>query len=203
MKVLMVDVDGVLIHGRPTDGLPLFTYLERDLGLRLDLLQQEFFQTHWRDIIIGRAALEPRLAGVLAKIAPHLSAETLIDYWFENDSRLDRNLLEELAALRQSGITLLLATNQEHRRARYLMEQIGLSAHFDDIIYSAALGHSKPSPDFFRLATERAGVLPSEIAFIDDMAVNIEAARQFGWNAAQWTAGATLGGAFPVFARPA
>ncbi|MGO7987517.1 HAD family hydrolase [Rhizobium leguminosarum] len=203
MKVLMVDVDGVLIHGRPTDGLPLFTYLERDLGLRVELLQQEFFQTHWRDIIIGREALEPRLAGVLAKIAPHLSAETLIDYWFENDSRLDRNLLEELAALRQSGITLLLATNQEHRRARYLMEQIGLSAHFDDIIYSAALGHSKPSPDFFRLATERAGVPPGEIAFIDDMAVNIEAARQFGWNAAQWTAGATLGGAFPVFARPA
>lgn len=34
MKVLMVDVDGVLIHGRPADGLPLFTYLERDLGLR-------------------------------------------------------------------------------------------------------------------------------------------------------------------------
>lgn len=203
MKVLMVDVDGVLIHGRPTDGLPLFTYLERDLGLRLDLLQQEFFQTHWRDIIIGHAALEPRLAGVLAKIAPHLSAETLIDYWFENDSRLDLNLLEELAALRQSGITLLLATNQEHSRARYLMEHIGLSAHFDDIIYSAALGHSKPSPDFFRLATERAGVLPGEIAFIDDMAENIEAARQFGWNAAQWTAGATLGGTLPVFARPA
>ncbi|NKM97040.1 HAD family hydrolase [Rhizobium leguminosarum] len=203
MKVLMVDVDGVLIHGRPTDGLPLFTYLERDLGLRVDLLQQEFFQTHWGDIIIGREALEPKLAGVLAKIAPHLSAEALIDYWFENDSRLDRNLLEELAALRQSGITLLLATNQEHRRARYLMEQIGLNAHFDDIIYSAALGHSKPSPDFFRLATERAGVLPGEIAFIDDMAVNIEAARQFGWNAARWTAGATLGGALPVFARTA
>ncbi|UWM81581.1 HAD family hydrolase [Rhizobium sp. SRDI969] len=203
MKVLMVDVDGVLIRGRPTDGLPLFTYLERDLGLRLDLLQQEFFQTHWRDIIIGHAALEPRLAGVLAKIAPHLRAETLIDYWFENDSRLDLNLLEELAALRQSGITLLLATNQEHRRARYLMEQIGLNAHFDDIIYSAALGYSKPSPDFFRLATERAGVLPGEIAFIDDMAENIEAARQFGWNAAQWTTGATLGGTLPVFARPA
>ncbi|MGO6682784.1 HAD-IA family hydrolase [Rhizobium leguminosarum] len=203
MKVLMVDVDGVLIHGRPVDGLPHFTYLERDLGLRVDLLQREFFQTHWRDIITGREALEPRLGDVLAKIAPHLSADTLIDYWFENDSRLDRSLLEELATLRQSGITLLLATNQEHRRARYLMEQIGLNAHFDDIIYSAALGHSKPSPDFFRLATERAGVLPSEIAFIDDMAVNIEAARQFGWNAAQWTAGATLGGAFPVFARPA
>ncbi|MBB4481002.1 HAD-IA family hydrolase [Rhizobium etli] len=203
MKVLMVDVDGVLIHGRPADGQPLFTYLERDLGLRLDLLQQAFFQTHWSDIVIGREALEPRLSAVLAEIAPHLSAATLIDYWFENDSRLDLNLLEELAALRQSGVAVFLATNQEHRRARYLMEEAGLGAHVDDIIYSAALGHRKPSPDFFRLATARAGVPPGDIAFIDDMADNIEAARQFGWHAAQWTAGATLGGALPVFGKRA
>ncbi|MBB2698746.1 UNVERIFIED_ORG: putative hydrolase of the HAD superfamily [Rhizobium esperanzae] len=203
MKVLMVDVDGVLIHGRPADGLPHFTFLERDLGLRLDLLQQAFFQTHWNDIIIGREPLEPRLLAVLAEIAPHLSAATLIDYWFENDSRLDLNLLEELAALRQSGVALFLATNQEHRRARYLMEEAGLGGHVDGIIYSAALGHRKPSPDFFRLATERAGALPGEIGFIDDMAENIEAARQFGWNAAQWTAGTTLAGAFPGLRRPA
>lgn len=185
MKVLMVDVDGVLIHGRPADGLPHFTYLERDLGLRPDLLQQEFFQVHRGAIIIGREALEPRLADVLARIAPHLNAATLIDYWFENDSRLDRNLLADLAALRRSGVTLFLATNQEHRRAHYLMQQLGLCAHFDDIIYSAALGHSKPSPDFFRMATERAGVMAAEIAFIDDIAANVETARQFGWNAAQ------------------
>ncbi|ANL45037.1 MULTISPECIES: HAD-IA family hydrolase [Rhizobium] len=203
MKVLMVDVDGVLIHGRPADGLPHFTFLERDLGLRLDLLQQAFFQTHWSEIIIGREPLEPRLSSVLAEIAPHLSAATLIDYWFENDSRLDLNLLEELAALRQSGVALFLATNQEHRRARYLMEEAGLGGHVDGIIYSAALGHRKPSPDFFRLATERAGALPGEIGFIDDMAENIEAARQFGWNAAQWTAGTTLAGAFPGLRRPA
>ena len=61
VKVLMVDVDGVLIHGRPVDGLPLFTYLERDLGLRHDLLQREFFQPHWGDIVTGREALKPRI----------------------------------------------------------------------------------------------------------------------------------------------
>lgn len=97
MKVLMVDVDGVLIHGRPEDGLPLFTYLERDLGLRLDLLQQEFFRPYWGDIITGREALEPQLASVLERIAPHLSAATLIDYWFKNDSRLNRDLLKSSA----------------------------------------------------------------------------------------------------------
>lgn len=103
---------------------------------------------------------------------------------------------------RRSGVALFLATNQEHRRARYLMEGAGLGAHVDGIIYSAALGHCKPSPDFFRLATERAGALPGEIGFIDDMAENIEAARQFGWSAAQWTAGARLHETLSAFGHP-
>jgi putative hydrolase of the HAD superfamily len=194
MKALMVDVDGVLVHGRPVDGLPLFTYLEHDLGLRPETLQQEFFKPHWLDIVTGREPIEPRLASVLQKIAPGLSAATLIDYWFENDSRLDFRLLEELATCRKNGISLFLATNQEHLRARYLMDQLGLHAHFDGIFYSAALGHKKPSADFFRLATSHAGVRSEEVAFIDDTLENIEAAREFGWYAVHWKAGMTLEG---------
>ena len=199
MKVLMVDVDGVLVHGRPGDGLHLFTYLERDLGLSRELIQKEFFQTHWGNIVIGREDLEPQLAGVLAKIAPGLSAATLIDYWFENDSRLDQTLLTDLAALRATGIPMFLATNQEHRRAAYLMENLGLSSYFDGIFYSAMLGYQKPASEFFRLATERVGIDPSEIAFIDDYPANIEAARQFGWKAMHWAPGSRLEDALAAF----
>lgn len=199
MKILMVDVDGVLVHGRPSDGLPLFTYLERDLGLSLDVLQQAFFKTCWVDIVTGRDALEPRLAEVLGRIAPELTARTLIDYWFENDSRLDHGLLDDLAALRARGTKMFLATNQEHMRAAYLMGDLGLSSRFDGIFYSAALGHQKPSTEFFRLATERVGISASEIGFIDDVEANIRAARQFGWKAMQWTSGSTLRDAVAAF----
>ena len=199
MKLLMVDVDGVLVHGRPSDGLPLFTYLERDLGLRLDVLQQAFFKTCWVDIVTARDALEPKLAEVLGRIAPHLSARTLIDYWFENDSRLDHDLLEDLAALRAGGTRMFLATNQEHMRAAYLMGELGLSSRFDGIFYSAALGYQKPAAEFFRLATERVGISASEIGFIDDVEANIKAARHFGWKAMQWTAGSTLQDAITAF----
>ncbi|TXH84525.1 MAG: HAD family hydrolase [Rhizobium sp.] len=199
MKLLMVDVDGVLVHGRPSDGLPLFTYLERDLGLRLDVLQEAFFKTCWKDIVTGRDALEPRLAEVLGRIAPHLSARTLIDYWFENDARLDHGLLEELAALRAQGMKMFLATNQEHMRAAYLMDELGLSSRFDGIFYSAALGHQKPAAEFFRLATERVGLPAREIGFIDDVEANVEAARHFGWRAMQWTSVSKLQDAIAVF----
>ena len=201
MKLLMVDVDGVLVHGRPGDGLPLFTYLERDLGLRLGALQEAFFKTCWPDIVTGRDALEPRLAEVLGKIAPHVSARTLIDYWFENDSRLDHGLLEDLAALRAGGTKMFLATNQEHMRAAYLMENLRLSDYFDGIFYSAMLGYQKPAPEFFRLATERVGIAPGDIAFIDDYPANIEAARQFGWKAMHWAPGSKLEDALAAFSR--
>ncbi|NLR98605.1 HAD-IA family hydrolase [Rhizobium sp. P38BS-XIX] len=199
MKLLMVDVDGVLVHGRPSDGLPLFTYLERDLGLSLEVLQETFFKPYWKDIVTGRDAIEPRLTEVLGRIAPELQARTLIDYWFENDSRLDHGLLDELAALRIGGTKLFLATNQEHMRAAYLMETLGLSSCFDGIFYSAALGHQKPSAEFFRLATDRVGLAANEIGFIDDVEANVEAARQFGWKAMQWTSGSRLQDAVAAF----
>ncbi|WP_117193019.1 HAD-IA family hydrolase [Rhizobium terrae] len=196
MKVLMVDVDGVLVHGRPADGLPFATYLERDLGLPVEVLQREFFKPYWPDIVTGREPIEPRLTDVLSRIAPHLEAETLLQYWFENDSRLDEQLLTDLAALRETGVALYLATNQEHRRAAWLLGKLGLAARFDGIFYSAKLGHRKPGLDFFRLATAETGVSPPDIGFIDDAAENIEGARLFGWNAVQWTQGMALRGAF-------
>ncbi|WP_037079722.1 HAD-IA family hydrolase [Neorhizobium vignae] len=199
MKVLMVDVDGVLVHGRPADGLPLFTHLERDLGLSVEVLQREFFKRHWPDIVAGREPIEPRLSAVLQEIAPHLEAETLLQYWFENDSRLDRKLIDDLAAVRETGVALYLATNQEHRRAAWLMDELGLARHFDGIFYSAKFGHRKPAQDFFRLATAEVGASPDEILFLDDTLENVEAARVFGWNAVQWTAGMVLETAIAPF----
>lgn len=183
----MLDVDGVLVNGRPQDGKHLFTDLERDLGLSRSLLQAAFFDVYWQEIVMGRDALLPRLRSVLGKIAPQLEAQRLIDYWFVNDSRIDVAMLADVDALRRGGMKVFLATNQEHLRARYLMEQMELGAHVDGIVYSAALGVRKPMPEFYRLAAERTGVAPDEIVFIDDVAANIEAARAARWNAVLWT----------------
>jgi putative hydrolase of the HAD superfamily len=192
MKVLMVDVDGVLIHGRPHDGLPYHTDIEADLGLSFAAFQREFFGRHWHEIIVGHRAIEPCLTEVLSRIAPHVETEILLSYWFRNDSRLDRALIADLKPLRRQGVKLNLATNQEHRRAKWLMSEHGLNEHFSEIIYSAGVGHKKPSTEFFSAATVQAGVAVEDIGFIDDTAENVEAARAFGWRAKLWTEGMTL-----------
>lgn len=70
--------------------------LEVALGFRADDLQREFFKPHWNEIVIGRRDLADALTPALAKIAQHVSYEDFISYWFENDSRLNTQLLEEL-----------------------------------------------------------------------------------------------------------
>ncbi|WP_055049382.1 HAD-IA family hydrolase [Devosia sp. A16] len=190
--VLMMDVDGVLVSGRPTDGRHLFAELEADLGLSPDRLRETFFSPFWEAIVTGREGLTERLAPVLATMAPKVSAERLIAYWFENDSRVDQNVLSAMKRYRQRGVPVFLATNQEHMRADYLMRTVGLGAHVDGIIYSAALGHRKPDAQFFERAAAIAGAAPEEIVLVDDTLANVEAARRSGWSAVHWTGDSTL-----------
>ncbi len=185
----MLDVDGVLVSGRPQDGKHLFPDFESDFGLTREKLKAAFFDVYWPAIILGQDALEQRLGEVLETIAPGLTAQTLIARWFANDSVIDGEVLAAVDRLRLAGKMVFLATNQDHLRARYLMETMGLGAHVDGIIYSAALGYRKPAPEFYRLAAVRAAVPPGEITLVDDALANVVAARAAGWKAVQWTGG--------------
>ncbi|MDX3806633.1 HAD-IA family hydrolase [Bosea thiooxidans] len=180
----MVDVDGVVIVHPDSQGWA--RHLERDLGLSPEALQTAFFHRHWQDIVLGRAALQERLAPVLAEIAPHLRPDQLMRYWFENDACLDRGLLAQLAPIRESGVQLHLATVQEHERARYIWDELALREHFDGMHYAAELGWAKPDALFFRAIEAKAGFSAAEIFFIDDKQANVDAARALGWNAALW-----------------
>ncbi len=190
VKVLMVDVDGVvLVHPDPRGWS---VHLERDLGLTYDALQSAFFQPHFGEIIHGRAGLRERLGPVLREIAPHLTCDQLIDYWFSNDAHVNVSLLQELDQARGRGLKLHLATVQEHERADFIWRTLGLQKRFDAIHYAAELGWAKPEPEFYLEIERRSGFRPSEIFFIDDKIENVEAARGCGWGAAVWTGANTL-----------
>jgi putative hydrolase of the HAD superfamily len=185
LKALMVDVDGVIVVHPHADGWS--ANLEADLGLSPARLQEAFFKVHFGDIIHGRAGLHERLAPVLAEIAPHLTSQVLVDYWFANDSHLDHDLLDQLAEVRSRGLALHLATVQEHHRAAFLWNTMRLCERFDAIHYAADLGCAKPAPAFYEAIEARTGLAPDELFFIDDRADNVAGAQARGWGAALWT----------------
>lgn len=191
-RALMVDVDGVLVRGRPQDAQHWSSSLEVDLGLSPMTLHENFFAPYWSDVITGKQGLVERLTPVLQKVAPHLSAQDLIDYWFANDAQLDQALIADIDCQRAKGVKVYLATNQEHLRARYLIEELGLGQHCDGIYYSAAVGVQKPDRQFFERVAVSSCLPRGELLFVDDLQENVRAARDAGWQAMHWTAGKSM-----------
>jgi putative hydrolase of the HAD superfamily len=189
-RALMVDVDGVLIKHPHPKGWS--ANLEIDLGISPPVLQERFFRREWDDVVHGRAAIRDRLAPALAEIAPALFPDVLIEYWFSNDAHVDDCLLAELQHLRREGFELHLATVQEHERARYIWDILGLRETFNSIHYSAALGYSKPNHAFYRAVESASRLSPDAIFFIDDKVENVAAAKECGWTAALWAGDKTL-----------
>jgi putative hydrolase of the HAD superfamily len=189
-RALMVDVDGVIVV-RP-DGRRWDADMAADLGLDPADLQRAFFTPHWAAIATGKARIEDHLPAALAQIAPHISAEALMAYWFAKDACLNQVLLKDLAALRASGTPLHLATVQDHRRADYLWTTLGFRDRFDGLHHSAAVGHAKPDSAYFNAVAMRVGLSPADLLLIDDSRRNVEAAIDAGWQARLWTSERTL-----------
>ena len=179
----MVDVDGVVVR-RP-DGGAWHASLEADLGISRADLDRTFFEPHFGDVLLGRADLYERLDAVLPALGP-VSSRELVDYWFAQDATLDERLLTDIDEARADGFEAHLATVQEHHRARYLWETLGLRERFGAMHYAADVGYHKADPGFYDVVQRRTRLEPGLHCLIDDRPQNVEAARAAGWSAFLW-----------------
>ncbi len=81
------------------------------------------------------------------------------------------------AAARAAGVRTGVLSNS-WGTASYPRER--LARYFDVQVISGEVGLRKPDPAIFHLAAERLGVPPPACVFVDDLAPNVEAARNLG-----------------------
>jgi len=183
--VLVLDIDGVVSLAQPGGPQPWDANLKQDWGFGSDEMVRDFFGKDWHEVVRGRLDLHVALHGYLEPKGLADRLEEFVAYWLEKDSVIDREVLAMADAWRKrTGGRCFAATNQEHYRVAYLRDQAGLGAHFDEIVYSAALGVCKPDRVFFTSAQARMGVTTAQsILFVDDSAANVDGARMAGWRA--------------------
>jgi putative hydrolase of the HAD superfamily len=183
--VLVLDIDGVVSLAQPGSAEPWYATLKQDLGLDYEEIERDFFRREFLEVLRGRLDLYVALHGYLDSRGIADRMEEFVAYWFAKDAVIDRAVLDQADAWRQrTGGRCFAASNQEHYRVAYLRDQAGLGAHFDEIVYSAALGVCKPDRVFFTSAQTRMGVTAAQsILFVDDRAANVDGARMAGWRA--------------------
>jgi putative hydrolase of the HAD superfamily len=185
--VLVLDIDGVVSLAQPGSSMPWYATLQEDWGLSHDdeLAPEFFLKADFLEVLRGRLDLYTALHGYFEAKGLADRIEEFVAYWFEKDAVIDREVLALADAWRQrTGGRCFAATNQEHHRVAYLRDTVGLDKHFDEIVYSAALGVCKPDRVFFTNAQARMGVAVAQsILFVDDRAANVDGARMCGWRA--------------------
>jgi putative hydrolase of the HAD superfamily len=183
--VLVLDIDGVVSLAQPGSERPWHATLKQDLGLDYAEIEREFFKVEFMEVLRGRLDLYVALHNYFEPKGLADRIETFVAYWFEKDAVIDRDVLAQADAWRRrTGGRCFAASNQEHYRVAYLRDRAGLAPHFDEIVYSAALGVCKPDRVFFTTAQARMGVAAApSILFVDDGVENVDGARMCGWRA--------------------
>ena len=90
----------------------------------------------------------------------------------------DAVLLDFLRSLRPERKVGLISNAWSGLRA--FITSLNFEDVFDEMIISAEVGLMKPDPRIYHLALEKLGVQPEESVFLDDVLVNVEAARSVG-----------------------
>ncbi|WP_183407774.1 HAD family hydrolase [Nocardioides marmoriginsengisoli] len=82
--------------------------------------------------------------------------------------------------LRAAGARIGLLTNNAREAKSWWESGVLPLEEFDVVLDSSDLGVRKPDPEAFRITLDRLGLEPAEVAFVDDLAVNVDGARAVG-----------------------
>ena len=121
---------------------------------------------HWR----GRLGLDEQR-----------TAELEADYWRWYVGTLDRELFDWFVGQRQHRRTAIVSNSGPGARERE--RHHGFEEAVDLLVYSHEVGLAKPDPRIYALTSDRLGVRPDEIVFLDDDEPRVEGARRAGWHA--------------------
>mgnify|MGYP000017261252 CR=1 FL=1 len=181
IKAIAWDFDGVLNRNAVDGRFVWADTLEEDLGIPLADFETGIFDATFNHVISGKIDLMDHVQTWLDRSGHKVSASDLVDYWFDKDDLKDPYICGLVDEIQSLGITQIIATNNETRRASYIEDKVGFLCLVSHVFSSGRIGHAKPDKAFFEHVSKTLGLPPSDILLIDDNASNIRAAQSLGW----------------------
>ncbi|HEU0131587.1 MAG TPA: HAD-IA family hydrolase [Mycobacteriales bacterium] len=184
VKAVLFDMDGVIRHwdsagaraGEAAAGLP------EGAIERVAYAIPEFMATQVGDV----TAREWAAAVGRALVAEHgPGADRAAEIYFSYAGRVDRSMVELVAAVREQ-VTVALLSNATDQLREHLVHH-DLVETFDVVFCSAELRMAKPDVAIFAHAANVLGVEPGECFFTDDRPENVDGARRAGMHAEVFT----------------
>lgn len=177
IDTVIFDIGGVLVE------LGRFRFLEKK-GFTGDLAQRVMYATmrseDWVQLDLN-----------------NLSEEEILERFIENDPPIEKEIrhmfadvhgivapkersLPWLQQVRASGRRILFLSNYSRKIMRDCADALYFLPEMDGGLFSCDVHRVKPDPAFYHLLIDKYDLEPARCVFIDDLAANLEPARELG-----------------------
>jgi 2-haloacid dehalogenase len=181
---VVFDLGGVLVDWDPR-------YLYRQLFDDPDEMESFLAEVTTAEWNAHQDSGRPWAEAVELLVAEHPHRRELIEAfhqrWPEMLAGEIPGTVDVLADLRAAGVRLIALSNWSAETFPFARERFGFLAWFEEIVISGDVGVSKPDRRIFDHLTQRFGIEPAAVLFIDDSSANVEAAKALGFQALQFT----------------
>jgi len=130
---------------------------------------------------MDRAEFVRRITGILQYAG---SGQEFIEAW--EDIFTENFPMTKLVSELHGRFPLYLLSNTNDIHVEYIFRSYPFFGLFTDTVYSYLAECMKPAREIYEIAAEKFGVKPEETLFIDDLAANVQTARELGFVAVHY-----------------
>lgn len=178
IKFLLSDLDGVIRTYPPERAM----IIEQKHGLQVGAI----FSAAFENALLTKAvcglitdeAWRIEIVRKLSKVCGEKTAQTAIHEWSDFSGIVDHRYLQHLQE-KYIGVPISVLTNGTSRLNSDLTK-LGIKNSFFKIFNSAEIGFCKPDKKIYHYVIEQFGCRPSEVLFVDDSQLNVQAASEVG-----------------------
>jgi putative hydrolase of the HAD superfamily len=174
---IVFDLGGVVVRWEPK---ALISEVFADLEVRRVVHQEVVGHPDW--IELDRGTLTPEDAAARAARRTGLSQREVLDFLWRVPAALVAipDTVELLHRLRSRGHFLYCLSNMHLASIEHLEKAYSFWEVFSGKVISCRLNFCKPEPEIYSHLLETYQLNPTETVFIDDVDVNLTAAKRFG-----------------------
>lgn len=177
MQAVIFDMDGTLIDTERVSQAA-WRHAARDFGITIpEKILHAFVgcsipnAMKMIDVAFGDPALTVKLFD---------RRHEIFDANWEDELALKPGAAEAIAAARERGLAVALATSSARDRAITSMEHFGLMDAFEATVFDEDIEHHKPAPDVYLVAAEHLGVEPVRCIAVEDSFNGVRAGAAAG-----------------------
>lgn len=177
--VVVFDLGGVLVQLGGVDEMA-----ELCGGIAIDELWRRWLSCRWvRDYERGRCGADAFASGVVDDWRLDIEPSAFLAAFRAWPVGLEPGAADLVAAVRAQQTTACLSNTNPMHWEEQIDRGFGLESMFDHTFLSHELDLVKPDPEIYAHVADVLQLPPNRLCFLDDNALNVEAARTAGWTA--------------------